>query len=128
MQSIYQRIEHLIESRGMTKKAFCENLGISTGNFGDWKRGKTTPSTNKLIEIAGYFEVSLDWLIVGKGSPSQGVMELRESYGINDTPEAAEQIRASSLTDDEKVFIREYLEFTEYRKYRDRSPGGEAEG
>ncbi|SMF73745.1 Transcriptional regulator, contains XRE-family HTH domain [Paenibacillus uliginis N3/975] len=120
MQSIYQRIEHLIESRGMTKKAFCENLGISTGNFGDWKRGKTTPSTNKLIEIAGYFEVSLDWLIVGRGSPSPGVMEVRENYGANHKQETAEQIQASNLTDDEKDFIREYLEFTEYRKHRDR--------
>ncbi|WP_106766718.1 helix-turn-helix domain-containing protein [Paenibacillus faecalis] len=122
MQSIYQRIEHLIESRGMTKKAFCENLGISTGNFGDWKRGKTTPSTNKLIEIAGYFEVSLDWLIIGRGSPSQGVMEAKEDYEANDTQETLEQIMASSLTDDEKVFLREYLEFTEYRKCRDKNP------
>lgn len=123
MQSIYQRIEHLIESRGMTKKAFCENLGISTGNFGDWKRGKTTPSTNKLIEISGYFDVSLDWLIIGKGSPSLGVMENRESYGTNDAQGTAEQIRASSLSEQEKHFIKEYLEFTEYRKHRNNNDG-----
>lgn len=54
MQSIYHRIEELIKERGMTKKAFCQQLGISTGNFGDWKRGKTTPGTNKLIEIASF--------------------------------------------------------------------------
>ncbi|WP_422658110.1 helix-turn-helix domain-containing protein [Paenibacillus sp. EC2-1] len=125
MQSIYQRIEHLIESRGMTKKAFCETLGISTGNFGDWKRGKTTPSTNKLIEIAGYFEVSLDWLIVGKGSPSPGIMEVREIYGAH-SAQGEGRLQVSNLTDDEKHFIREYLEFAKYRKKRRKSAGEES--
>ncbi|HAG00833.1 MULTISPECIES: helix-turn-helix domain-containing protein [Paenibacillus] len=111
MQSIYQRIEHLIESRGMTKKAFCETLGISTGNFGDWKRGKTTPSTNKLIEIAAFFSVSLDWLIIGKGKPTTRVNETREEY------EAETALSAlSGLEEREKEFIREYLEFSAYRR------------
>lgn len=111
MQSIYQRIEHLIESRGMTKKAFCETLGISTGNFGDWKRGKTTPSTNKLIEIAAFFSVSLDWLIIGKGSPNIRVRESRGEYEVD-----SEVLAMSGLAENEKEFIREYIEFSAYRK------------
>lgn len=113
MQSIYQRIEHLIESRGMTKKAFCETLGISTGNFGDWKRGKTTPSTNKLIEIAAFFSVSLDWLIIGKGNPTR-VREARGEYGVD--PESSDLPFMSGLAENEKEFIREYIEFSAYRK------------
>ena len=66
MSSIYERIEYLIKQKGMTKKAFCEQLNISTGNMGDWKRGKSTPGTHKLIEIGAFFHVSLDWLILGK--------------------------------------------------------------
>ncbi|MCM3259913.1 MULTISPECIES: helix-turn-helix domain-containing protein [Paenibacillus] len=114
MQSIYQRIEHLIESRGMTKKAFCETLGISTGNFGDWKRGKTTPSTNKLIEIAAFFSVSLDWLIIGKGSPTNRVKEARGEYEVD--PESLDPALMSGLAEHEKEFIREYIEFSAYRK------------
>ncbi|WP_411552242.1 helix-turn-helix domain-containing protein [Paenibacillus lautus] len=114
MQSIYQRIEHLIESRGMTKKAFCETLGISTGNFGDWKRGKTTPSTNKLIEIAAFFSVSLDWLIIGKGSPTSCVKEARGEYEVD--PEFLDPTLMSGLAEHEKEFIREYIEFSAYRK------------
>lgn len=117
MQSIYQRIEHLIESRGMTKKAFCEQLGISTGNFGDWKRGKTTPSTNKLIEISRYFNVSLDWLIIGKESSDPSIMEGRESYDINDVLIKG-KLPNVKLTDEEQQFIKEYLEFTKYRKLK----------
>ncbi|MGG3281844.1 helix-turn-helix domain-containing protein [Paenibacillus solani] len=114
MQSIYQRIEHLIESRGMTKKAFCATLGISTGNFGDWKRGKTTPSTNKLIEIAAFFSVSLDWLIIGKGSPTPRIKETSGEYEVD--PETLELPMISGLAEHEKDFIREYIEFSAYRK------------
>lgn len=123
MQSIYQRIEHLIENRGMTKKAFCEALGISTGNFGDWKRGKTTPSTNKLIEIAAFFSVSLDWLIIGRGSPFPEIKETREGYDA-DLASGKETIDPTLLTElaqNEKEFIREYLEFSAYRKDKERN-------
>ncbi|QCT03997.1 transcriptional regulator, XRE family protein [Paenibacillus algicola] len=116
MHSIYQRIEQLIESRGMTKKAFCEALGISTGNFGDWKRGKTTPSTNKLIEISAFFSVSLDWLIVGRGTP-EGIMEEREGY---EWDQAAKEKHLDGLSEKEKNFIQEYIAFTEYRKKRNK--------
>lgn len=80
MQSIHERIEHLIAERGMTKKAFCQQLKISTGNLGDWKRGKSIPSTNKLIEIASFFDVSLDWLMIGRPSKEAMVREKREDY------------------------------------------------
>lgn len=80
MESIYERIEHLIGEREMTKKAFCQQLKISTGNLGDWKRGKSIPSTNKLIEIASFFDVSLDWLAIGRPSKESMVREKREDY------------------------------------------------
>ncbi|GAB6926928.1 hypothetical protein JCM10914A_09110 [Paenibacillus sp. JCM 10914] len=123
MQSIYQRIEHLIESRGMTKKAFCETLGISTGNFGDWKRGKTTPSTNKLIEIAAFFSVSLDWLIIGKGNPSIRVNETRGEYDID--AEAVILTNMSDLAKSEREFIREYIDFTIQRKAKKKEKGND---
>jgi len=98
----------------MTKKAFCATLGISTGNFGDWKRGKTTPSTNKLIEIAAYFSVSLDWLIIGKGTPTPRIKETRGEYEVD--PETLELPLMAGLAEHEKEFIREYIEFSAYRK------------
>ncbi|HEY2493598.1 MAG TPA: helix-turn-helix transcriptional regulator [Paenibacillus sp.] len=114
MQTIYERIELLIKNKGMTKKLFCEELGISTGNLGDWKRGKSTPSTNKLIEIGAYFDVSLDWIILGKG-PKYGL--LREGRGVYLLDEL-QQLNSSNsiLSDQEKGFIKEYIEFTDYRR------------
>ncbi|GAE09707.1 hypothetical protein JCM10914_6083 [Paenibacillus sp. JCM 10914] len=107
----------------MTKKAFCETLGISTGNFGDWKRGKTTPSTNKLIEIAAFFSVSLDWLIIGKGNPSIRVNETRGEYDID--AEAVILTNMSDLAKSEREFIREYIDFTIQRKAKKKEKGND---
>ncbi|GGG19801.1 helix-turn-helix domain-containing protein [Paenibacillus aceti] len=110
MQSIYDRIESLIKMRGMTKKSFCEEVSISTGNLGDWKRGKSTPSTNKLVEIASFFDVSLDWLILGKEQQDIYLKENMESYSWDELRENV------SLSEKEKEFIMEYINFTRYRR------------
>ncbi|AWB43828.1 transcriptional regulator [Paenibacillus sp. CAA11] len=111
MHSIYERIEQLIKLNGMTKKRFCEQLGISTGNLGDWKRGKSTPSSNKLIEIAAFFDVSLDWLMLGKERRAQQVKEPQGYY----VPNLA-ALDQANLTPEEEAFILEYIEFVHYRK------------
>ncbi len=111
MQSIYDRIESLIKMRGMTKTLFCKELGISTGNLGDWKRGKSTPSTNKLVEISSFFGVSLDWLILGREQESFHLKEQPGTYAWDECEQAK-----LLLSDKEKEFIREYIDFTRFRK------------
>ncbi|WP_334077010.1 helix-turn-helix transcriptional regulator [Paenibacillus sanfengchensis] len=116
--SIYDRIESLIKAGEMTKKQFCQDLNISTGNLGDWKRGKSTPSTNKLIEIAAYFNVSLDWLLIGQeGKQPFVIKEHQAPYGR----EIGEILREYGypLTPREAAFIQEYLEFVKYRRQQE---------
>lgn len=114
MQSIYQRIEALIAERGLTKKAFCAELNISTGNFGDWKRGKTKPSASKLIEIATFFGVSLDWLMMGRDMGKDLIKEQREAYFFDIMGQL--NCQDNELAEAEKDFIKEYIEFTRFRK------------
>lgn len=63
---ISDRIEKVIVDNKLTKSEFARIVGISTGNLGDWKRGKSIPGANALKRIAENFNVSLDWLILGK--------------------------------------------------------------
>ncbi|MFC4099820.1 helix-turn-helix domain-containing protein [Paenibacillus xanthanilyticus] len=119
MQTIYERIESLIALRGMSKKAFCEQLNISTGNFGDWKRNASAPSARKLIEIAAFFDVSLDWLMTGaefRARPGR-VSESREPYFF--APNWQLDCRLSELPEKERAFIAEYLAFSGYRRDRE---------
>ncbi|CAM4366082.1 helix-turn-helix domain-containing protein [Saccharibacillus endophyticus] len=125
MQSIYARIEQLIKSSGMTKKAFGERLSISAGNLGDWRRGKSTPSTHKLIEIAAFFSVSLDWLMTGKEWQPESVKEAGNRYFFEDSRQL--NCQNDELSAEEQAFVREYLEFVAYRRERkasDEGPGG----
>ncbi|MDO7907278.1 helix-turn-helix transcriptional regulator [Paenibacillus sp. JX-17] len=119
MQSIYQRIEELIAARGMTKKAFCQQLGISAGNFGDWKRGKSVPGTAKLIEIAGFFDVSLDWLMLGRrvGPETEMLKEQQEGYFFQVLGQLNCQM--DELSEEEIRFIKEYIAFTRFRRQQD---------
>uniref|UniRef100_UPI0034A086CE helix-turn-helix domain-containing protein n=1 Tax=Saccharibacillus sp. CPCC 101409 TaxID=3058041 RepID=UPI0034A086CE len=122
MQStIYERIEQLIKQSGMTKKAFGEKLNISAGNLGDWRRGKSTPSTHKLIEIAAFFSVSLDWLMTGKEWRPEEVKEAESRYFF----EAAGQsdCQKPELSEKEQTFLREYMEFIDYRRKQDSDRG-----
>lgn len=121
MNNIYKRIEFLIASKNMTKKAFCMELNISIGNFGDWKRGESNPSASKLIDIAHYFNVSLDWLMTGKEHHEK----LNESLSVNESnihyffdQKGQLNCRLEDLPEDEQKFIKEYLQFTQYRKMR----------
>lgn len=113
MLSIYERIEYLIKQKGITKKSFCEQLSISTGNLGDWKRGKSTPGTHKLIEISAFFHVSLDWLVLGKPSPEM-VREGAGDYFFDSKGQSSCHI--DELLPEEQTFIKEYIAFAEYRK------------
>lgn len=115
MQTIYERIEYLIKQKGLTKKSFCEQLNISTGNMGDWKRGKSTPGTHKLIEIGAFFQVSLDWLILGKNTP-EILRESNATYSLGEVQSTEGQ--ADTLLPEEKEFIKEYIAFVEYRKQK----------
>ncbi len=121
MQSIYERIEQLIKSSGMTKKAFGERLSISAGNLGDWRRGKSTPSTHKLIEIAAYFSVSLDWLMTGKEWQPEEVKETGGRYFFDSLGQSDCQL--DQLTEEEKTFMREYMAFAAYRRSREADSG-----
>jgi transcriptional regulator with XRE-family HTH domain len=114
MQSIYHRIEELIKERGMTKKAFCQQLGISAGNFGDWKRGKTTPGTNKLIEIASFFDASLDWIMLGRDVQGEVLKESQDPYFFGASGQL--NCQGEPLSEAERNFILEYIEFTRFRK------------
>ncbi|OKP98938.1 helix-turn-helix domain-containing protein [Paenibacillus sp. P46E] len=116
MQSIYERIEYLIKQKGITKKSFCEQLNISTGNMGDWKRGKSTPGTHKLIEIGAFFHVSLDWLILGRKTPEM-VREGSEEYFFGQIRQL--NCQSNELLPEEQNFIKEYIAFTQYRKQKE---------
>ncbi|MFB6364146.1 helix-turn-helix transcriptional regulator [Paenibacillus elgii] len=107
-KEIVERIEYLIEANSIPKSDFLKEIGISSGNMGDWKSERSTPNIHKLVRVAEYFKVTLDWLVTGKDRP------VKEDDLLGESIQASDSVH--ELSEDEKVFIREYIEFTAYRK------------
>ena len=63
--SIYMRIDSLLKARNIPKSQFSEDIGISIKDIDNWKRSTLLFEVVTLIKIAKYFDVSLDWLMIG---------------------------------------------------------------
>ena len=65
MYEIYQK---LLDEHGLKNADIARETGISNMTLSDWKKGKSTPKQDKLIQIANFFNVSLEYLMTGKES------------------------------------------------------------
>ena len=66
MNPILERLYELMRERGTNAKRVCEELEMSNSAFTDWKKGKAKPGVEALTKLAEYFNVTLDYLILGK--------------------------------------------------------------
>lgn len=110
-----KRIESILEQRGITKSELAKNTDISTGNLGDWKRGKSAPGAIALSALSKYLGVSVDWLLSeDEELPAKGLREDKLSYFFEDKMQF--NCNLDELTEDEKKFVKEYIAFTKYRR------------
>lgn len=64
MSDLYNAIETLCVKKGITITTLCKESGASRGSLTDLKMGrKQSLSADTLSKIAGYFNVSVDYLL-----------------------------------------------------------------
>ena len=61
----YEMLGKLCKERGISISAMLNDLELSTGNTGNWKKGQL-PKGDMLIKIADYFNVSVDYILFGE--------------------------------------------------------------
>lgn len=61
METVFDRIKNLANSRGKSIVNVEADLGLSKNYLYKWK--KSAPNSTKLIEVADYFNVSTDYLL-----------------------------------------------------------------
>lgn len=61
-----ERILKLLSDSGITAKKLTEDINISSSAISEWKKGKGKPSAEAIIKIAEYFNVSTDYILLGK--------------------------------------------------------------
>lgn len=60
---IADRIKFLREQQQMTQTELAKRLGISRSGVNAWEIGISVPSTQYIVELAGIFCVSTDYLL-----------------------------------------------------------------
>ena len=63
---MYEIFEQLMKAHGYTAYKVSVETGIAQSTLSDWKKGKSTPKTDKLQKIADLFNVSLSYLTTGE--------------------------------------------------------------
>jgi len=64
---ISERIFKLLEDRNMTQTEFADRAGFSNSAISDWKRKKTNPSAEKIMDICYALDVTPEQLLTGVG-------------------------------------------------------------
>ena len=83
---MYDIFEKLMKTNGYTAYKVSVETGIAQSTLSDWKKGKSTPKTDKLQKIADLFGVSLEYLTTGEEK------ENKEYYLNPETAELAQTL------------------------------------
>lgn len=126
------RLKQARKNKRLTQNEVADQLGIDFTTVSKYENDKSQPDNDTLRELAGLYEVSLDWLLTGQAANAIAANRI----WVNGRPE--------ELTDAEAVYLLESLEM--YRllqakrkkerakqraaeaKQADGAPGAEAEG
>ena len=63
-----QRIKKLRVNKGLTQERMADELAITVSSLAKLEIGTRTPSIDSIIQLAAYFGVSLDYLVLGCNS------------------------------------------------------------
>ena len=75
---VADRIRVLREQEGFSQAALAKRLGITRSSVNAWEMGISVPSTQYIVELAGLFKVSTDYLLGVDESSSVSVAGLDE--------------------------------------------------
>lgn len=113
MYEIYQRI---LDGKGLKNSDVSRGTGISNMTLSDWKRGKSTPKYENMKKIADFLDVSVEYLMTGKG-PEVDYLYTDENFSL--LIEITEKIKSDK---DFAERIARYMRLSdEGKKYADNS-------
>ena len=100
-QTKYPRIFELMEKEHVTAKQLSAATGISQSNFTEWKKGRSNPKLDALIQISEFFNVPVEYIT---GTDTDGnAMDLKI------------QAEAKQLSDEQKADVLKYIEFVKQK-------------
>lgn len=65
--TISERILKVLKDRNMTQAEFAKQVGIATSTISEWKKRKTNPTADKIMDIYNVLQITPEQLLTGKG-------------------------------------------------------------
>ena len=100
LKVIADRIKTLREKRGITQAELAKQLGVTRSGVNAWEMGISVPSTQYIVELAQFFNVSTDYLL-GVSQSSTVSIEGLSDREIASVLEIIECYRAKNLNLDQ---------------------------
>ena len=64
--TISERILKVLKDRNMTQAEFAKQVGIATSTISEWKKRKTNPTADKIMDICNVLQITPEQLLTGK--------------------------------------------------------------
>lgn len=108
---IVSRINGLLAEKGISKRDFYQDCGITSASYSLWNTGKTTPRMKNLEVIADYLETTTDYLLTGLGEKEKApTKEGEREIGFDDFTYAFYE-ESKDLPDEKKKMLLEMARF-----------------
>lgn len=73
---ISERILKMLQEKNMTQAEFAKQAGIATSTVSEWKKKKTNPSADKIMDICSVLKITPEQLLSGRGIDSREETEV----------------------------------------------------
>jgi transcriptional regulator with XRE-family HTH domain len=80
---MFERIDSLMKQHGINGLRLALDTGLPKNAVSSWKSGKFKPSTDAIIKIADYFNVSADYLLRGDAYTNSNISNSVIAQGQN---------------------------------------------
>ena len=100
-----ERIFSLMEKNRINATELSKVTGVGTTTISAWKKGLQKPSSDAIIKIADYFNVTTDYLLTGKQTINHSHLQL---YKNSQEEKILENLR--QLNEDGKKDVCKYIE------------------
>lgn len=90
-------IKQMLKDKGITQTKFLNDLELSSSTLTDWKAKRGKPSAETILKIAEYFNVSTDYLLMGKEN------SFNEELGLDH--ETVEYLRELQTRPESKIWF-----------------------
>lgn len=64
---ISERILKVLKDRDMTQADFAKQVGIAPSAISEWKKRKTNPAAEKIMDICNVLQITPEQLLTGRG-------------------------------------------------------------